>query len=103
METNYTLPNGHEFISTFVDDFLIADRYGIPAIKDTFKRAWDAWHTDPVYCAELVVTLNHAIWRYYKTRPDFAEIYKNIWKEAHNKALSQFKGKDFQTYYDIVD
>lgn len=101
--SNYVLPNGHEFVSTFIDDFLIADKFGIPAVKDTFNRAWESWHEDPVYCAELVVTLNHAIWRYYQTNEALAKVYNTLWEKAHNKALKQFKGEDFNTYYDIVD
>lgn len=31
--------NGYETITTFWDDFSIADRFGIAAIKDTYKRA----------------------------------------------------------------
>ena len=35
--------NGYETKTTFWMDFSIADRFGIEAIKDTFKRAFDEW------------------------------------------------------------
>lgn len=35
--------------TTFYDDFSIADRFSKAAIKDTLKRAWDAWKDDYKY------------------------------------------------------
>ena len=34
---------GYKPITTFWDDFSIADRFGISAIKDTYKRAFEEW------------------------------------------------------------
>ena len=35
--------NGYETFTTFWQDFTIADRFGVSAIKDTFKRAFNEW------------------------------------------------------------
>lgn len=101
--SNYTLENGYEFVSTFPQDFAIADHFGIPAVKDTFNRAFKEWRDDPVYCAELVVTLNHAIWRYYQTNENLARVYNDLWEKADAWAGSHFKGEDARTYFDITD
>ena len=34
---------GYEVFTTFWDDFTIADSFGISAIKDTYKRAFEEW------------------------------------------------------------
>lgn len=35
--------NGYELQTTFWEDFSIADRFGLSAIQDTFKRAFEEW------------------------------------------------------------
>ena len=35
--------NGYETITSFWSDFTIADRFGVNAIKDTYKRAFNEW------------------------------------------------------------
>lgn len=32
--------NGYDLITTFWEDFSIADKYGIAGVKDTYKRAF---------------------------------------------------------------
>ena len=56
---------GYETKTTFYDDFTIADRFGINAVKDTFKRAFEEWKTNVEYVTELVMVLNHKIWHHY--------------------------------------
>ena len=48
----------YECITTFWEDFSIADAFGIEAIKDTFKRAFEEWKTNYKYLTELVIVLN---------------------------------------------
>ena len=59
------LLNGYELTTTFWEDFTIADRFGLNAVKDTYKRAFDNWHSNYVYLTELVIVLNHKIWQHY--------------------------------------
>lgn len=35
--------NGNEVKTTFWEDFSIAERFGLSAIQDTFKRAFKEW------------------------------------------------------------
>lgn len=32
--------NGYDLITTFWEDFSIADKYGVAGVKDTYKRAF---------------------------------------------------------------
>lgn len=58
--------NGYELQTTFWEDFSIADRFGLSAIKDTFKRAFEGWKDNYKYLTELILVLNHKIWQYYE-------------------------------------
>ena len=64
--------NGYELQTTFWEDFSIADRFGLSAIQDTFKRAFEEWKNNYKYLTELILVLNHKIWQYYETKPEFA-------------------------------
>lgn len=57
--------NGYELQTTFWEDFSIADRFGLSAIQDTFKRAFEEWKNNYKYLTELILVLNHKIWQYY--------------------------------------
>ena len=39
--------------TTFYMDFSIADKFGIEAIKDTYKRAFEGWKNDYIYLTAL--------------------------------------------------
>lgn len=56
---------GYKPFTTFWQDFSIADTYGLQAIQDTFKRAFDAWKDNYKYLTELVLVLNHKIFHHY--------------------------------------
>ena len=56
--------NGYTTITTFWQDFSIADKFGIDAIKDTFNRAFNEWKGNYQYLTELVLVLNWKVWEY---------------------------------------
>lgn len=70
--------NGYELQTTFWEDFSIADRFGLSAIQDTFKRAFEEWKNNYKYLTELILVLNHKIWQYYETKPEFATLYNTL-------------------------
>ena len=49
--------NGYELQTTFWNDFSIADRFGIEAINDTYKRAFSEWKDNYKYLTELILVL----------------------------------------------
>lgn len=98
------MPNGEEFKTTFWDDFTIADAFGIPAVKDTFKRAFDEWKTDTVYLTELVIVMNMKCWYFYeKGNSALSETYSKLYYKAHHYAQSHLKGEDFEYYFRMTD
>lgn len=56
---------GYKPITTFWQDFSIAEKFGAASVKDTFKRAFAEWKGDYKYLTELVMVLNHKIWQHY--------------------------------------
>ena len=49
---------GYTQRTTFWDDFTIAERFGLHAIEDTYKNAFNSWKHDVVFIVELVLVLN---------------------------------------------
>ena len=47
--------NGYRPFTTFWMDFDIADKFGVSAIKDTYRRAFAEWRSDYRYLTELVM------------------------------------------------
>ena len=55
---------GYDPMTTFWEDFSIADKYGIAGVKDTYKRAFSEWKDDYKFFTELTLVLNHKIWQH---------------------------------------
>ena len=99
-----TLPNGYEMTTTFWEDFSIADRFGLDAVKDTFKRAFGEWKNDYVYLTELVIVLNHKLWQHYRLGHTlYAELYNDLWARADHYAYTHLKGEELSFFYQITD
>ena len=87
----------------FMQDFTIADAFGENAIRDTFNRAFKEWKNNVKYFASFVLTLNHQIWRHYKTNEEYGRIYDELWKKAHEYGSDHFKGEDAEYYFSFLD
>lgn len=95
---------GYQCITTFWSDFSIADHFGIDAIKDTFKRAFDEWKSNYKYLTELVIVLNHKCWWHYDNDDEEkSKLYHDLYFEARNYALENLKDEEFEYYYNITD
>lgn len=97
------LDNGYEMQSTFWQDFSIADAFGIPAIKDTFKRAFTEWKSNHVYLTELVLVLNHKIWQWYEKNEAVASVYNKLWEATDDYARENLEGEELSFFYRITD
>ena len=95
---------GYKPITTFWQDFSIADRFGIDAIKDTFSRAFKEWKGNYKYLTELAMVLNHKTWGYYEAdNHDYSELYEKLYKEIDQYACNNLHGKELEYYYEITD
>jgi hypothetical protein len=94
---------GYEPITTFWDDFSIAEAFGHEAIKDTYNCAMEEWKSNYKYLTELVLVLNHKIWQHYKNDEQMAKVYDELWRETVNYAVENLKGEEADYYYRITD
>ena len=94
---------GYEAKTTFWEDFSIADRFGIDAVRDTYKRAFKEWKDNYEYLTELVLVLNHKIWQYYEEYPALADVYNELWEQADNYACENLKGEELDYFYQTTD
>lgn len=97
-------PMGYKMQTTFVEDFMIADRFGASAVRDTYKRAFKEWKDDYVYLTELVIALNWGMWRAYEMgNHNLQEVYQELWAEADLYAQENLKGEELTFFYRVTD
>ena len=99
---------GYHPITTFWQDFSIADKFGKRAILDTYKRAFDEWKGNYKYLTELVMVLNHKSWQHYKPQGTEQEnakslLYANLYRKADEYAYTNLKGEELDYYYTTTD
>lgn len=95
--------NGYETITTFWSDFSIADKFGVEAIKDTYKRAFIEWKDDYKYLTELVMVLNWKIWQHYGNDDRIARVYNELWEEADLYAQENLHGEEAEYFFMTTD
>lgn len=93
----------YEYKTTFWMDFSIADRFGISAVRDTYKRAFNEWKDDYIYLTELVMVLNHKIWEHYEKRPQLAEVYSDLYYKAQDWAFENLGKEEVEYFIRILD
>ncbi len=112
---------GYKSITTFWDDFSIADRFGLSAVQDTFNLAFKEWKHDHKYLTEFVLVLNHKLWWHYEQSQRLlglgdeeskqlaaqhdrrARLYDRLWRQANNYALKHLKGKEMAYFFNTTD
>lgn len=94
---------GYELKTTFWDDFSIADDFGMPAVKDTYKRAFEEWKDDYIYLTELVLVLNHKIWQHHKSNRELALLYDKLWRTTSEYAVHSLEGDELSYYFKTID
>lgn len=94
---------GYKPITTFYEDFSIADRFGENAILDTYKRAFGEWKSDYKYLTELVMALNWKIWEWYEKNEKIARIYNDLWEKTADYAVENLEGDELKYYFRTTD
>jgi len=94
---------GYKPITTFWNDFSIADHFGVEGVKDTYKRAFAEWKDNYKFLTELVMVLNHKIWQWYERNDELARAYNDLWEEADLYAQENLKGEALEYFYNVTD
>ena len=103
----------YECVTTFWDDFSIAEKFGNDAIEDTYDRVFEEWKSNFIYLTELVMVLNHKLWYWYErsdlttARSDrareYTQTYNVLYEETSKYAEENLKGEQLSYYYRITD
>ena len=94
---------GYKQITTFWEDFSIAENFGVGAIKDTFNRAFEDWKSDYKYLTELVLIMNWKIWQWHGKNNEFAKLYDELWTKADQYACENLKDEELTYFYRTTD
>ena len=95
---------GYTPITTFYMDFSIADRFGISAIKDTYRRGLEtAKALGYKEFTEFIMVLNWKIWEHYQHNDAFAELYDDLWRKTDDLARETLQGEELMYYYRTTD
>ena len=94
---------GYKQITTFFEDFSIADNFGIGAIKDTYNRAFEEWKTNYKYLTEFVMVLNWKCWQHHQKNNEYSELYAKLYYKAHDYACNHLKGDELTYYLQTTD
>lgn len=94
----------YEFKTTFWMDFTIADKFGIEAVKDTFKRAFSEWKTNYIYLTELTLVINWKCWEHYeKNNIEISKLYSEYYYQLREYGLDNLKGKELEYFIKTLD
>lgn len=93
----------YECVTTFWQDFSIAERFGSEAIHETYNRAVIDWSHDITYMTELVMVLNHKMWYYAESNEALSLLYQELWEKTDAEMFNLFSGDDIQYYLRTVD
>ena len=89
--------------NTFIQDFQIANAFGMEAVKDTYKRAQE-WRSDVGMYAALCFALNYWCWTFWDAgKQDESEVYGTLYHEAVDWGYGNFKGDDFSMFHQLID
>lgn len=95
---------GYKALTTFWQDFSIADNFGETAVEDTYQRVFKEWKRDYKYLTELVMVLNHKIWQFYHQGDEsMARLYNRLWEGADAYAINNLKGEELEYFYKVTD
>ena len=101
---NIEAMTGYKPITTFYEDFSIADQIGLAAVKDTYKRGLkSAQFMGYKELTEFVMVLNWKIWEHYETNTQLARLYNDLWEKADLYATENLKGEEFAYFCHTTD
>lgn len=93
--------------TVFARDFLIAERFGLAAVRDTWRRAFAGWKGNIKYMTELCVVMNHLCWRANGKRwPKLTEMYREYYHKCRDHVFGDetpFDDKERAFFYDVID
>ena len=100
------VPASERESTTFCRDFMMAEVYGVAAIRDTFNRAFAGWKSHYKYLTELAMTLNHRLFYWHETAGENDErtkLYSELWQRADDWGYNNLKGEELSFFLRVLD
>ena len=95
---------GYTQRTTFWDDFTIAERFGVKAIKDTYKNAFQSWKHDIVFIVELVLVLDwKMLYMEEKHMTEESVMYYKCWVELSNWCERHLEAGAYEYFILVTD
>ena len=95
---------GYTQRTTFWDDFTIAERWGVKAIEDTYRNAFNSWKTDVVFITELVLVLNwKMLYMDEKHMTEKSAMYYKCWVELSNWCERHLEAGAYEYFILVTD
>lgn len=94
---------GYKPVTTFWQDFSIADVFGKQSVYQTFHKIFDSWKDNYKDLTELVMVLNHKIWQWYGKNDSLAQSYQDLWEATSQYAECHLKESELDYYYQVTD
>lgn len=96
--------NGYKPITTFWQDFSIADNFGIDAIEDTFNLAFNEWKSNYKYLTELALVLNWKSWEHFENGDKtISRLYTRLWFKVDDYAYDNLNEEEKRYYWEKTD
>lgn len=101
---NIEAMTGYKPITTFYEDFSIADAFGAKAVRDTYRNGLEtAKFMGYKELTEFVMALNWKIWEHYEDNLPLARLYDELWRKADLYATENLKGEELEYFYRTTD
>ena len=100
------VPASERESTTFCRDFMMAEVYGVAAIRDTFNRAFAGWKHHYKYLTELAMTLNHRLHYWFNEAGEEDErtkLYSELWQRADEWGYNNLKGDELSFFLRVLD
>ena len=95
---------GYTQRTTFWDDFTIAERWGVKAIEDTYRNAFNSWKTDVVFIVELVLVLNwKMLYMDERHMTEKSVMYYKCWVELSNWCERHLEAGAYEYFILVTD
>ena len=95
---------GYTQRTTFWDDFTLTERFGVKAIKDTYKNAFNSYKTDVVFITELVLVLNwKMLYMDERHMTEKSVMYYKCWVELSNWCERHLEAGAYEYFILVTD
>lgn len=89
---------GYKPITTFWQDFSIADMFGEKAIEDTYNRAFNEWKDNVKFMTELALVLSWKLWDWAEKNEKMGGLYEELWQKQDRWCVENLKGEDLKYF-----